>query len=310
MTPTVVIITINYNQTLYTVDCINSILDSDYNNYKLLLVDNGSTVSQIDLLDELMPDDERILLTKIKKNIGYVGGVNHGLREATVFKPDYYIIMNNDTVIHKTSISSLVKCCDKHHKKAIVAGKVYEYDERNRVQSIGTIFTDKRYLREKSPGKGEIDSGQYDFEMEMDMLDDILWLIPARLINEIGFYSDHFYFGGEQADFALRAKKNGYKLIYTPDSKIWHKGGGSFNQNRTNPSKQFVFLATKGSIIYKYRNMKLRYFVISTTKSLFKILIKFIISLNSSRNRIYRTELKGIISSLYYIIKNYKTLRN
>ena len=56
------------------------------------------------------------------------------------------------------------------------------------------------------------------------MTDDIMWMISKNVFQEIGLYSDYFFLYGEQNDYALRAIKKGFKIIYTPKAKLWHKG--------------------------------------------------------------------------------------
>ena len=79
----------------------------------------------------------------------------------------------------------------------------------------------------KSPVKNrrEKDIGQYDKEINLAMSDDIMWMISKSIYQDIGLYSEYFFLYGEQNDYAIRAIKKGYRLIYTPKAKIWHKGG-------------------------------------------------------------------------------------
>jgi len=59
------------------------------------------------------------------------------------------------------------------------------------------------------------------------MIDDIFMLLPSAIYKEVGGYSKYFFLNYEQTDLLLRIKDKGYKAIYTPDAKLWHKGSFS-----------------------------------------------------------------------------------
>lgn len=223
----VVIITLNYNQNEYTLACINSLLKSTYDAFKVLLIDNGSSEENFKNLSKEAPADDRLSIIRLEKNIGYVGGVNHGLKLASEGGADYFLVMNNDTLIDPEAVTALVDSAQRHCDDAIVSGKVYNYDEKDTLQYIGNgkstggPFDFKAFVKNRR----EKDTGQYEEEMEMGMLDDIFWLIPKKVFDRVGYYSDYFFLYGEQTDYALRAIQEGFKLMYTPGAKLWHKGG-------------------------------------------------------------------------------------
>ena len=223
----VALILLNYNQHKYTIDCINSILKSTYKNFKIILVDNGSTKSEKNKLYSNIPKRVKINHVDLDKNQGYVGGINEGIIAANKLNPEYLMIMNNDTIIGENSIEHLVKCAEKYNGKAITTGKVYNYGSNDSLQYIGQKCIDRELLNYVPyiKNNNEKDVGQYDYEIEMDMIDDIFWLIPKNIIDKIGLYSDLFYLYGEQNDYVLRAQKHGFKMIYTPQASLWHKGG-------------------------------------------------------------------------------------
>jgi len=247
--PKVVVITINYNQDDYTIKCVKSILQSAYDNYALLLIDNGSLLMNYKQLCNKLPDDEHLILRRLENNRGYVGGVNYGLREGMKLSPDYFLIMNNDTIIDKHAIRSLVDTCKEYKNIAIVTGKVLSFHHPDIIQTTGTLLTNKNRIKGYYVGENEKDGGQYDHIEERDIVDDIFWLFHKQLIKTIGYYSDWFGFGYEQADFALRAKKHGYKLIYTYKAKLWHFGNATVGKTNS-PYKAFWSL--QGYLIFRY----------------------------------------------------------
>ena len=113
----VAIITLNFNQNNFTIKCIESLLLSEYKDYQIILIDNGSSSDNYKKLKERLPDDRRVTLKRLDVNKGYVGGVNYGLDQGLKLNPQYFMIMNNDTIIDKNAIQELVKSCKNFEKQ-------------------------------------------------------------------------------------------------------------------------------------------------------------------------------------------------
>lgn len=249
----VMVIVLNYNQEKYTISCVHSLLKSTYKNFIIFLLDNGSEYDSYLSLEETLENNDRVILQRIENNIGYRGGINYCLKEGSKLNPMFFLIMNNDTIIDEHAIDELVNTINIYGNQAIVTGKVYHYDQPNLLQDIGYTFKNEQRLLFNRIGLNEIDSGQYDFITERAMLDDVFWLVPKKLYETIGGYSDFFWFNSEQADFALRARNENYKLIFTPYAKIWHKGSVSIGGRENNPS--LVYWNIQGTLIFRYLHL-------------------------------------------------------
>lgn len=286
----VAIITLNFNQNDFTVKCVESILQSSYANFKLFLIDNGSTSHNYNKIRNYFLNNSLIEINRIEKNRGYVGGINYGLKMANLCKPDYFLIMNNDTILDKNAIAELVNTNRNFNNKAIVSGKVYHYDQPNILQDIGLIFTSKKALKFSRIGIEEEDVGQYEEVVERDLLDDVFWLFPINLYHKIGGYSPYFWFNAEQADFGLRAKKEGYKLVYTPKAKLWHKGSISIGGRDRNP--KLAYWHVQSTLIFRYLHLSKLEFI--------KQYLKMNVNVMSSYLKIFQNKFKGIKSDFGY----------
>jgi len=250
----IIVITLNYNQNKYTIDCIKSLLKSNYSDFSILLIDNGSTSENFIELQEYLPKDERIILKRIENNSGYVGGINYGIEKGLDLNADYFLIMNNDTIIDSNAMRYLVDTCSLYENKTIVSGIVYNY-KSDIIQFIGYKLINEKFLEFKIVGRNEKDEGQYRNKIiEFEMLDDIFWLIPKQLIDEIGLYNTAFWFCSEQRDFAWRAKKINYKLIVNTNAKIEHKGSVSIGGRNLNP--QLIYWSIQGQLIFNCLHLK------------------------------------------------------
>ena len=268
----VAVIILNYNQWKMTAQCIDSVLESDYSNFTIFLTDNGSKPEEIEQLKKLF--EGKIELQRIEPNRGYVGGMNFGLEWSSEKEFDYYLVMNNDAIIASDAITEFLNCAKRYSNKCIVTGKVYHFDQPDVIQHIGYRYVDKKYLKTERMVVDKVDEGQWDEEMEMDMIDDIFWLIPAEVYQTIGGYSDNFWFNAEQADLALRAVEAGNKLIYTPKAKLWHKGSLSIGGRSGNP--RLTFYNSQARLTLHYLHLPKYRFFVSYFSTLFNIIVKAI----------------------------------
>lgn len=266
-TDLVVAVLLNYNQNEYTINCVESLLKSDYENLKILVVDNGSTKENVNRLEEELPKSTRVIFRKLIDNIGYSQGTNFGLKEGLEFDPYYFLLINNDTIIDSQAITELVNTSKKHNDKARVTGKVYHYDKPDILQFVAFKYINKKHLTFDMVGLDEKDIGQYDSLNEIDMMDDVFALQPVELYKLIGGYSPFLWINGVNIDISLRAISKGYKLVFNPKAKLWHKGSLSIGGRNKNP--KLAFWSIQSKLIIRYLHLNRLNFTISYLGLLF-----------------------------------------
>ncbi len=235
--PFVSVVTLNYNGSSFLQECIDSILDSDYSNFKVIIVDNGSKDNSLELLERLYDSNDKVIILKNNKNLGYSKGMNVGLDYSfNNLEADFCLVMNNDTFLDKQAISALVEVAQKDEKIGFVTGKVYYADNPDIFQTIGK-FSEAGLLNIRYRGKGVIDKGQYDKDCELDFCDDIYWLISKDLYQITGGYDPEFFLEAEDFDWQLRAKKAGFKIMFAHKAKLWHKE--SMTLGKDSPQKAY-----------------------------------------------------------------------
>jgi GT2 family glycosyltransferase len=298
----VAVIIINYDQLAITCECIESILASNYKPFDLYVIDNGSRGPDYDEIKKKYA--ERVKVLRLNENIGYVGGINYALAECKKGDYAYCLIMNNDATIDSRSMRALVETSKKYQDRCIVSGKVYHFDKPQYLQYIGQACRNKDKLDFPPLVKNsmEKDIGQYDHEMEMGMLDDIFWLVPATVLSKVGFYCDYFFLYGEQNDYAIRAMRQGFKLIYTPEAKIWHRGSVT-SSGGDKSSPRLTFWRAKSSLILLALHAKKRYLLFQYSKMwLKKVILKFPVVLfrRIRGNKKGLADFRAVFSALIY----------
>ena len=107
------IILLNYNGYEDTVECIKSICKINYNNYKIILVDNNSSDgSQIELL-KYLSQNEKVHFIQSEKNLGFSGGNNIGIKQST---GEFIALLNPDTILLNNAFKIIIENMNKHKK--------------------------------------------------------------------------------------------------------------------------------------------------------------------------------------------------
>jgi hypothetical protein len=221
--PKASIIILNWNGLEDTIECLESLKKITYPNYEVIVVDNGSTGNDTQVIKEKFGD--YIYLIQNDKNYGYTGGNNIGIRYALAnYQPDYFLILNNDTVVAPDFLTELVRVSETDADIGIAGPKIYYHHFPGRIQSVGALVNMQKG-RASLIGCNEIDTGQYDTEQDVDYVEGCCLLVKRELIHKVGLLDESYFCYWDEADYCIRAKKAGYKIVYAPMAKVWHKGG-------------------------------------------------------------------------------------
>lgn len=218
--PLVSIILVNYNGYSDTVDCIRSLINLDYDNYKIYVVDNGSTVKAT--LEQLQFISQYSNYIWSAQNLGFSGGNNIGIDYAMKDTPEYFLLLNNDTEVEPDFLHKLVRAASEKENVGIITGKILWFDDKSRVWYAGGEYNYET---------GKTTHYHYD-EINNDLVHKIdnvsfasgcLWLIPKNVINTVGKMDERMFLYGEDTEYCCRVMKNGLNIYYVNDSVIFHK---------------------------------------------------------------------------------------
>ena len=219
MYPKVVIIILNWNGKEDTVECLDSLRHITYPNYEILLIDNGSTDGSINLFKEKFSE---INIIEFKKNMGFAEGNNGGIRNARKMGFDYILLLNNDTIVDPAFLTEMVMIGESSEKIGIIGAVNYYYNEPDRVWFCGGKFNfwnGKAYR----VGVTKDNKVQEDKIEETDYVAGSCFLIKKNVRDKIGLLDKEYFAYWEEADYCVRSQKAGFKVLYAPKAKIWHK---------------------------------------------------------------------------------------
>ena len=222
MQPRVAVTVLTFDNFEDTVECLESVLRSDYDSFDVLLVDNHSTDGSSEKLRAKFP---RIHHLRNQENLGVAGGRNAGWKWVREYlEADVLLFLDNDTVLEPETIGRLVAYLDDNPKAAILSGKTYTAPPSRTIMSAG-MYVNLYTGSIGDIGSGETDTGQYDEARPVAACGGFCFLV-RRAVFETCAGLDEGYnpYGWEDVDLCLRVRQKGHECHYVPDAIVYHKG--------------------------------------------------------------------------------------
>lgn len=233
MNPKVSIIILNWKGWQDTLECLDSIKKIKHSNYETLIIDNGSGDESVAQINKYLADNNlsglksNFKLFAFERNFGFAGGNNKGIEQAIKNGADYVLLLNNDTTVDPFFLDALIQTAETDKNIGIVGSKIYFYFDPKRIWFAGGKIN---WLKNKGThldlNKKDLENNKSD-EMQkffsVDYITGCSMLIKKEVVEKIGGLDEDYFLYYEDADYCLRAKKEGWRSVLAPDSVIWHK---------------------------------------------------------------------------------------
>ncbi len=201
--------------------------------YSVVVVDNGSTDSTLDILDQRSD-----CVVVRSTNVGYAAGMNRAVAASPSARA--VLILNPDATLDPDSVPRMRRVLDKPGV-GIVAPRIREADgtlsptlrRRPTLGRVGGLsFTGWPMFTERIE-----DPAEYEHEHDVDWAVGAILLVDAECYAALGGMDESFFLYSEETDLSLRAKDAGWSTRYTPDAGALHVGGGSGESATTHMMK-------------------------------------------------------------------------
>jgi len=227
--PKIAIMILNYNGLRWLPKCLASVTRTDYPNYDVYLIDNGSVDKSIDYVTQNFPS---VKIIRNDKNLGFAEAYARAIDSVDA---DQVLLLNNDTEVLNTRwVKSLVKKANNPGVAAVNCKMVSmkNYSILDSIGGMGVPF----WRGFVDIGKGETDARQYDSET----IEPFAFCGGAALINVSAFkrakgFDRKLFSYFEDVDLSWRFRLLGYRIEYSPDATVAHfLGGSSVGPNKSN----------------------------------------------------------------------------
>ncbi|HPN54680.1 MAG TPA: glycosyltransferase family 2 protein [Candidatus Moranbacteria bacterium] len=232
--PSLFVIVLNFNGKDTLNNCLASLYQSDYPNMEIVVVDNNSEDGSFEQAKSFF---SRAHFIKNPTNLGFAKGNNVGIRFALEKFAEYVLILNNDTVIEKTTLSFLIQTMKRNPGIGIASPLIFSINDK--VWFAGGKLS---WLRMKALHlQNMLSASPYATEY----ISGCSMLVRKDVFKKIGLFDERFFLYYEDADFSLRAKKAGFDLCIVPEAKLQH-----LEQSTMVNHKKFYWLVFSGLLFF------------------------------------------------------------
>jgi len=216
----VAVVVLAWNGKPLTLECLDSLAALRYENASVILVDNASADGTADAVRKAHGD--RVAVIENEENLGFARGNNVGIRRALDEGADFVLLLNNDTVVDPALLDRLVEVIAGSDEIGIVGPKIYYASPPDRIWFAGGEVLLSRGLS-RHIGIRERDTGRYDSIRDVDYVTGCALLARREVFEKIGYLDPVFTAYYEDTDFCMRARRAGFRVVYAPAGKVWHK---------------------------------------------------------------------------------------
>ncbi len=229
------VIIINYRTADLTIECLKSLLgEINIGDTGVVVVDNNSGDGSVQVLRKWLKahdTDNLVTLMASPENTGFSGGNNLGIRAS---EAEYYLLLNNDTVVGKGAIKTLLKTAETHKQAGIVSPKLISLDSEPQVSCFRFPTPISEFVKAVSTGIITKIFARYVVAIQTrNEISHPEWtsfacvLVRGKLFREVGLLDDGFFMYYEDVEFCHRARKSGWDIVHTPFAEIVHLHGQS-----------------------------------------------------------------------------------
>lgn len=295
----VAIVIVNYNGFDDIKRCLATIDELDSRDFITIIVDNDSPDGSGRLIAEQFKAENRIIICN-DENSGFAGGNNVGIRRALSLGTKYIWLLNPDTEVEPSSLSSLKAELAKSEDTAAVGSKVLFGEDKLKPK----IWSSGGYVERDAGlswmrGTDEADLGQYDRVEECTYLAGCSLLVRASIFKDVGLIPERYFMYFEETDWCLQVKDAGYSLKYVPSSVIYHHVGDAKMQGPL-------------TVYYYNRNERLFWLKFGTWHYRLKIWLKALVrdlprvrnayrsALGTENESLFRAHYRSVVDSLLF----------
>jgi GT2 family glycosyltransferase len=247
--PRVAIVILNWNGAELLSQFLPSVIKFSQNELTTIVVaDNGSTDHSLPMLRN---DFQEVKILELKQNFGFARGYNEAIKQIDA---DYFVILNSDVEVTSGWLESPIHLMEEAPKIAAVQPKILSFRQKSHFEYAGAAggFIDHfgyPLCRGRIFNEVEADLGQYNDQTDIYWATGACMFVRASMFHEVGGFDADFWAHQEEIDLCWRLRNWGYRIVYTPESTVFHLGGGTLSYD--NPTKLFLNFRNNLWLLYK-----------------------------------------------------------
>lgn len=205
--------------------------------FTVYVVDNHSDDDSLGYLSLYFPEVKTI---KLEKNFGFAAGYNIGLEQ---IEAEYYVLLNSDVEVTPNWINPVITLLANSPNAAAAQPKLLDYYHKKSFEYAGAAggmldIHGVPFCKGRIFDSLEIDNGQFNAVSQIFWASGAAFFVKSSVFKQVGGFDAAFFAHMEEIDLCWRIQNAGYKILYCPDSAVYHVGGGTLNKQ--NPKKYYL----------------------------------------------------------------------
>ncbi|WP_017550928.1 glycosyltransferase family 2 protein [Heyndrickxia coagulans] len=291
----------NFNGWKDTIECLQTIFNLQTDTFFLdvIIVDNASTDESVKMINNWIHSNGKVassyqyedsfeyqlnmdnnfstlILIKNKKNNGFAGALNFGIKYINKSKKryDYIWFLNNDTIVDDNSLIYLLEYAKKNPQCGMIGTTIIEYYDKTKIQ-VGGGSRYNAILTINKPNLSGFEINVLERIRKAEGFDYVCgasMFVPFNVITKVGMFNENYFLYYEELDYAKRLEQFGYKLGWSQKSIIYHKGGSSAGSRSLNNKKsiQAEYYSNLSALKFSSKFYKKYFWLILTNRFILK----------------------------------------
>lgn len=226
------IVIVNYNAGALLARCVSSVPDIAS---RIIVIDNDSQDDSLTLLEQTMPQDGRLRVTRTGRNHGFSAGCNVGIAASNA---EYLLFLNPDCVLQAGALQRLLEVIQENPAVGMVGGLLLNPDGseqaggRRAVPTPWRSFVRAFGLTRFSPRWPDL---FFDFHLhkeplpyepiEVEAISGALMLVRRQAMDDVGLWDEAYFLHCEDLDWCMRFRQKQWKILFVPDARVTHDQG-------------------------------------------------------------------------------------
>ncbi len=219
--PKISINLVTWNGEKYIEACLASVFNQTFQDFSIIIIDNGSTDNTLGLINERYP---HLQVVRNKSNAGFAKAHNQAMHWT---KSEYVLCLNQDVILAPDYARKVIGLMDSHPQVGAVSGKILRMKDDaqpDMIDSAGLLA--RKNLKVEDLGSGEVDQGQYDDTREVFGVSGAVPVYRRSALEKVmyqnEFFDESFFSYKEDVDLAFRLRRAGFSAWRVGEAVAYH----------------------------------------------------------------------------------------
>ena len=213
------IVIVSFNTKKILKSCLNSIFQNKFKGkLEAIVIDNNSLDGSSLMVEK---EFKEVTLIRNKENVGFAKAVNQGIKKS---KGEFVLLLNSDIIVKENSLNLLFDFAKDKNDLGVLGGRLL-----NKEGSIqGSCYHLPNLWRTIINSEGFLKYAPQSQEpTQVEVVVGAVFLIPRKIIKEVGLLDERYFIYFEDLDYCRRIKNAGFKVFYLPKAEFVHFHGAS-----------------------------------------------------------------------------------